>query len=222
MKKSFCLTVPILMFFTSQVYSQTIGVNSGIIASNLYVTTKGQAQENWLNNYKLKIGYSLGITLIFKLPKESLSIETGVTYANLGSKYNLLDDISLQQGSLLNNLDQVLKLHYILLPVLLRYKLSENFNLKIGPQFGYLFDSKTKSFTELASGDGFIAEKKVDFGINIGMGYTLNSKFDISLNLYNGFGKVEKRGCIGCSEKSEANSKNRYIGLSINYILREK
>lgn len=217
-EKIFFLSAFILVYSLSQ--SQTISVNSGVIISNLYVTTKGNAQESWLKNYKSKIGYSFGVSVNFETQKEGISIETGIQYANLGAVFNLLDNIK-DNGidPILNIGDETLKLNYVTTPILIKFKLNEKLNFKIGPQVGYLFSNKYKSDSDFTSSRK-LSGKKLDFGVNAGLGYSVNSKVGLSLNIYNGFGKVEKIECFGCSDNSEANSKNRYASLSVYYVLK--
>jgi len=225
MKKIYLVAI-VLFLFTPHVLSQTIGINSGILMSNLYSTTKGDAPESYLE-HKPKIGYSIGISLNYNLRGEDLSIETNLMYANLGSKYTYPDGpITNPLGASIASIPLTLKLNYIVLPVLVRYNLSQKLNFRIGPQFGYLFSDKISSeelnsanLSELSSILEGTIESRFDFGVNTGLGYVLNPEFDISLNFYNEFRTVKKIVCPQCPDEWIINHKNRYLSLSVNYTL---
>lgn len=73
------------------------------------------------------------------------------------------------------------KLSYINLP--LNFKFFSKPYIIVGPQFGYLLETK-KSYFDF--GD---VNKKIDTGINFGIGYDFN-KFFIEFNSYQGFTKL--------------------------------
>ena len=233
MKKFYSVGI-VLLLFTPHVFSQTIGINFGALKSNLYHTTKGQAPEYWLKEYKAKFGYSIGVNLNFNLQSENMSIESNLMYANLGANYHSPDGPTNNPWALIARIPLTLKLNYLFLPVLFRYSLFKKFNLKIGPQFGYLVSNKVsvdesfsdklspEELSEFYSDIELIAKRKFDFGVNTGLGYILNPKFDISLNFYNGFGTLKKIDCSVCSNEWGINLKNRYLSLSVNYTLSKK
>jgi hypothetical protein len=89
-----------------------------------------------------------------------------------------------------NALNRV-NLHYVTVPILLRYHLNENWFVEIGPEIGYLVNAKSK-YGNLNS----IWNNKLDLGLDAGLQYQLN-KLYLGLRFNAGFTSVIR---------SEANS----------------
>ncbi|WP_237274668.1 porin family protein [Tenacibaculum ovolyticum] len=65
--------------------------------------------------------------------------------------------------------DDVTALNYLSLPLIAKYYATERFSLEVGPQIGYLLSAEKES-TDIKSNF-----KDVDFGVNMGIGYKLDS-----------------------------------------------
>lgn len=76
--------------------------------------------------------------------------------------------------------------NYVSLPVMLRYNITENFNLQAGPQLGFLMSAKVSDGdNSIDIKDGF---KGIDFGAGFGAGVDFG-KFNAGIRYYLGLSK---------------------------------
>ncbi|HLA56158.1 MAG TPA: porin family protein [Flavobacterium sp.] len=64
------------------------------------------------------------------------------------------------------------KFDYILLPVLAKYYVAKNLSIETGPQLGFLLSAKNKTND---ANDTVDEQSKVDFGLDLGLGYELKN-----------------------------------------------
>ena len=111
---------------------------------------------------KMKLGLSAGPVLQIHLG-QTLFAQTELLYSIKGAKAE-----QTQTGS-----DVSLNLNYITLPILLAYKASPNFALKLGPELGYLLSAKSSVDGNTTDISKFYED--FDFGADLGPG-SINSK----------------------------------------------
>jgi hypothetical protein len=122
---------------------------------------------------KMKIGVHLGVMLNFDIT-EHLSIEPGLLYSMKGSKQDYTIPI------IDSTVEYKLSLNYLEIPINVVYHFGEQgaggFMVHAGPYLGYALSGKQKvgdseeSLTFKKDEDGF---KRMDFGLNFGLGYQL-------------------------------------------------
>lgn len=148
------------------------------------------------NDYDNRIGYHLGLYNLFFL-SESLAIEPGAYYAVKGT----------QNDDLINSRAV---LGYIDVPLIFRVYFSEGLNVFGGGQVSFLTSSRFEG-DFFGSTYGFDTEaiNKTDFGVLLGLGYTLPKGLNVQVSYDLGFTPV--------FEDSNAEIYNRGFKLSLGY-----
>ena len=107
---------------------------------------------------------------------------------------------------------QTLKLNYVTVPVLVRFNITERFNLHLGPQIGMLLSAKAK----MESGDDEDVKdqyKGTDIGIAGGLGV------DLPMGLNFGFRFIKGVSNIAGEDVGDTKYKNYNLQLSVGYKL---
>ncbi len=191
MKKQILLLVLIMLPLKS-VIAQKIqfGVKSGLNIATITGDLEGDLSSRY--------GFHIGI--ISQIPiSDNLAIQPELLYSSQGVGNDFLI------------IEQTIKLDYINIPILLKYNLSENFSVEVGPQAGFLLSAKLDE-----SGDEEVDIKDVVKGFDLSAGLGLSYQFDFGLNLssrYN-FGLSN----INDEEGDNANVKNGVFQFSIGYL----
>ena len=138
----------------------------------------GQANEGvrLSTDSKLKPTYLGGIFATVPL-SETFSIQPEVLYVNKGFQ-------TTSSGSVTPRYN----LHYLSIPIMLRYHILDQLTVEIGPELGYLIDATTNinsgvSFSGSPSLDQQLLDsyKDLDLALNVGIGYSLADKWAINL-----------------------------------------
>jgi len=114
-----------------------------------------------------------------------------------------------------------LKLDYINLPLMAKYYVAEGFSIEAGPQIGFLMnsevdydyiDKESPEFNESGTEDLKDVTKGIDFGLNIGLGYKMNT----GLN----FGARYNLGLSNINDDPDYSGKNQnsVIQVSVGYM----
>ena len=198
MKKRILLVVAVLAMFS--VFTTNAQVKFGVKAGLNLANINGDDFED----SDMKMGLAIGGFANFQL-SDKIEFQPELLYSMQGAKQK---DMYIDEGI---TADMTFKLDYINIPLMLKYKLTDAFSIQAGPQIGLLVSDKWK--TDDADGD--ISDdmgvdlKGVDFGLNFGLGYTLE----------NGFG-IDARYNLGMSQildMDEADSKNAVIQIAVSY-----
>ncbi len=98
----------------------------------------------------------------------------------------------------------IIALNYLNIPVIAKYYVTKKLNLEAGPQIGFLLSTKggTKDYKDLF--------KTTDFGVNMGIGY----KLDSGLN----FGARYVLGLSNINDAGGTTNKNGVFQLSVGYF----
>ena len=105
--------------------------------------------------------------------------------------------------------DEVVKLDYIILPILAKYYVLENFSLEAGPQIGFLLNAEAED-----DGETFDLKentKSTDLGFALGVGYKLENGLNFNLRYY--FGSD-----VNTIEEDSDAIKNRVFQASIGFF----
>ena len=124
--KTKILPLIILSFISSSLFSQglTFGIKGGANLGKI----DGQSFKNEFN-----LGYHVGAFATIGGKKWSIQPEV------LFNQVNTDTASSFSEVTQLHNIDKI-QLHYLSIPILLNYNVSNLFSLQFGPQFGILID----------------------------------------------------------------------------------
>lgn len=183
---------------------------------------------------KLKTGFHIG-GLMEIFVNDKFSIQPELMYSTQGAKASMsdYDDWGTERVDYVYKAE--MKTNYINVPIMVKYYFREGFNVQIGPQIGFLVNSKLNFFEGIYSSTG---EKKttditadlkkfvnpIDFGLNIGLGYELPRGlfFDARYNI--GLTRMNKKGGYYYDEMNDfeledagGSSMNRVFQVSVGY-----
>lgn len=183
-----------------------IGVKGGLNMSNLY--TNEVEDENVLTGFNVGLFIEMPLTSTISLQPEFL-------YTTKGSeqKYNN----AITQGT------AKFRLNYIEVPLMVKAKLTNNFNLQFGPYAAYLIDSKvtnennngTFNFESNINEDDL---NRLDFGLAAGFGIDF-SGFGIGARYNYGLTPIGKERTIGGQTYTFPEGKNSVLSVfaTINF-----
>lgn len=151
MKKLLLLTTIAIIGITSSISAQNvdIGVKTGLNISNF---TGGDVDRNNL------FDFHVGALAEFKIT-EKISLQPELLYT--------------RQGSDAENSIKI-KVDYLAIPLMVKYYVSKKFSIEAGPQLSFLVNDKAK-FNDSSIPDVETDASSVDFGLNIGFGYSINT-----------------------------------------------
>ncbi len=170
------------------------GLKAGLNVSDIVMT-------NYINpdvesDLRLKAGLHAGF-FASGMMNERVGLMGEVLYSNKGVKAN---------GNI--------HLHYVVIPLLLQYKLSSRFFAEVGPEFGYMF-SATSDFGNATSN----YSNKLDLGIDGGFRLAAE-RFDFGLRYCVGMLSVRKPiEFAGTSGNEKIKYQNRVLQFSVGYRL---
>ena len=153
MKRVVSAAMAVLAFgFTNAQDSQNMsfGVKGGLNMSNYTGDIEIEVDN--------KIGFFVGGFVEFKV-SDKFAVQPEILYSNLGAK----------------NSDVTLEANYILVPLMAKFFVTEQFSLEAGPQVGFLMTAK---LDDDDIKDGF---KSTDFAANFGVGYDVTENISIGL-----------------------------------------
>jgi len=209
--KKLLLTAAIAVFTLSSVNAQdiTFGAKAGINIANLDVTDA---------NIDSRTSLHLGVTAEFEI-SDTFSIQPELLYSAQGAtESDTYEDSFIREVR-----ESEWKLNYIQIPIMAKFYVSEGLSLEAGPQIGFLasaevdsdttetdlFDGTSVSTSSTVDAKEFV--KSVDFGLNFGLGYKLDSGLNFALRYNLGLSNI-----YDVSE-STAKIKNRVFQLSVGY-----
>lgn len=106
-----------------------------------------------------------------------------------------------------------INLHYVVLPLLVRYSLGEKFIVEAGPEVGYLV-ATSSPFGNVNS----TYDNKLDIGLDFGLQYNITSDFTLGMRFNAGISSVIKNP-LGASQPENAKFQNRVLQVSLGYTL---
>lgn len=206
MKKILLIIITVSTLQNVKAQKMVYGIKGGTNFSTILTDFEGPFE------YKYKTGFQIGGFVKVYLT-DQLFFQPELLYSLQGTKYNFdFLNITLPQG-----LDDPLFQDYvsdlksnestIILPLLIKYYLSENFNFQIGPQLDYMFYVSTDNI-ELDGGEIIIngrnsrSVSEFNWGVNVGVGYDFNRRIGLDLRYNYGFNRSD----LGNSEFRFGNS----------------
>ena len=185
MRKLLLFIPMLLVAFTISAQNVTFGAKAGLnFTREVGVDASGTFGSGGMT------AFHLGVIAEIEM-SDSFSIQPELLYSGQG--FNSKGDVTT-------------KLDYINLPVMAKFYVGDGFSLEAGPQIGFLASAKVDVDGE--STDIKDSLKSIDFALNLGAGY----KLDSGLN----FGLRYSIGLTGVYDDSYG-TKNNVLQLSVGY-----
>ena len=224
-----------LMLCSAFAFSQEIkfGAKVGLNLSNL----RGDYPAG-IDEHNSKIGFNIGGFAEYEI-NDKFTLQPELLFSTQGNTYGYKDYYG--GGSYYDGAEYNLKLNYLNLPIILKYKIIEKLSIDFGPQIGYLISAKTKIDVTEDSRDpsqnysveidmlndgtynvgGTTIQSKasanrLDFSLNLGASYDITEKIFIQGRYNLGLSTVDKNSTNGTSTNSW-NMKNGVFQLSAGY-----
>ena len=196
------------LFLAAMLTVTTFAFSQMEVAGTIGMTKFSEKVNGESIDHKHTVSGKLGF--IFWIPFEDsrFSINPGITYGNLGSKYESLNDKT------------TITLGYVSVPVDFVYRLKplgSSLFFSGGRYYGYLTSAETES-VELKINDGDYSYKTSDYGVNVGAGYVFENGLTLRAGYTKGLANIMKYPA-GVDNNS---IKNSNITLSIGYIIFKK
>jgi len=188
--KRIVILILLALPFISPAQDIRYGVKAGLNLANY------QGEDN---GGRFKAGAYSGLFVNYKFT-DMFAIQTELVYSQQGSRDHI------DGNSVTTSLD------YLTVPVLMQFSLNnfDQFIFVLGPQVGYLLDSKVK--TEVGTEHDKSIYEDFDFGIIAGIEYEFSDHFLINTRYY--------YGLIKFFNQSEVNSGARNFNISIGAAYR--
>ncbi len=159
---------------SSTVVGPEFGIKGGVNMSNLYSDDVDDNNALW--------GFNAGVFAAFPIA-DNIFIQPEILYTTKGAELEYNSDILSGTSKF--------KLGYVEVPLLVRFNLTENFNIHVGGYASYLVNAKVSNDTE--GGDGLDFEEdldaddfeRFDAGLSAGVGVDFNP---ISIGLRYNYG----------------------------------
>lgn len=180
MKKIILIAGAIFAFGFSNAQETKFGLKGGLNIASLTNSDGG----------KSLMSFNFGGFAEIKL-NEKFALQPELLYSGQGVKYPEVGNFSM---------------NYINLPVMVKYFITDGFNIQAGPQVGFLMSAK------LDGKDAKELIKSSDFGMDLGAGYDVSENISVELRYFMGLSQTQKE-----LMKGEAASKNNVIQLSVGY-----
>lgn len=191
MKKVILSAIALMAFAFSNAQETRFGIKGGLNISNVV--------GGDVDNTKSLVGFHVGGFAEIHVV-EKFFIQPELLYSAQGTKYD---------GAFGSDAD--FKLNYLNIPVLAKYYIiDKKFNVEAGPQLGILLSAKAegediKDFT-----------RSVDFGFNIGAGYSFTDNFSVGLRYTIGLSPLTDEDVDNADDYYDS-AKNSNLALSLAY-----
>ncbi len=148
----------------------------------------------------MKIGFHFGAMVELGIT-DNFIINPGVLYSMKGSQSDSLSDMKAN-------------LSYLEIPINAKYRLESGLNFFAGPYLGFLLSSEYTDGTNTVDTKDFT--ESMDYGLNIGLGFDMESGLGFSAQYGLGFANINKDQDIAGYETP--NNTNSTIGVSVRYM----
>ncbi|MEM5540005.1 porin family protein [Olleya sp. AS48] len=168
MKKLFTIAAVAVLGMTS-VNAQDI--NFGAKAGVNFATITGDETDG----IESQTGFHVGVVAEIMI-SEKFSFQPELLYSAQGASDTFEDEFDKEEYTI--------KYDYINLPLMAKYYVAEGFSIEAGPQIGFLINSEAEyeytnkefpEFNESETNDIKDFTNSIDFGVNFGLGYKLES-----------------------------------------------
>lgn len=141
-----------------------LGVKAGTI-----ISFYNQIDINYNSSNHARFGIQLGLYAENKI-KNKFYLQTELLYSLKGNQF--------------------INLHYLELPILLKFKIKDKLGIGLGPNFSFTF---SESITPHSKFIYFVEDyKRIDLGLNLDISTTITKKIDFGIRAQPGFVRVLK------------------------------
>lgn len=188
------LTAAVAVFGLSNINAQEIsfGAKAGVNLANL----SGDIEDN-----KMLTGFHVGGVAEYMFDDE-MGLQVELLYSTQGTKSSYSESETIGGVTYKYDGEVKSKLDYINIPVLFKYYVSEGLSLEAGPQVGFLLSAKNE-YKETETIDGVSTSESetddlkeyvnsLDFGLNIGLGYKMESGLNFGARYNLGLANINK------------------------------
>ncbi|MGO4770622.1 porin family protein [Flavobacterium sp. W22_SRS_FK3] len=189
----------------STVVGPEFGIKGGVNMSNLY------SDSDEINDENVLWGFNAGVYAAFPIA-DNVFIQPEILYTTKGAEldYNYAGI----EGT------SKFKLNYIEVPLLVRFNLTENFNIHVGGYASYLVNAKTKGEGDVEFDEEFDADdfERFDAGLSAGVGVDFNP-ISVGLRYNYGLTTIGKERTVLGSSYTFPDAKNSNLSLYLSYKL---
>lgn len=165
------------------------GVKAGPQIANL-------TGDDFFDEADSKFGFHAGVYANIKFGGDQFAFQPELLFSTQGAKLD-------EQG-----VDIKYNLNYLNIPLMLKWYAYEGFNVEFGPQVGFNMSAKAKGeFLGQSFNEDMEDIETIDFGLNIGAGYELESGINFGIRYGLGLTEIAK----------EEGPKNSVFSLSVGY-----
>ncbi|MCV9929803.1 PorT family protein [Flavobacterium sp. LS1R49] len=186
------LFIGCILLATTSGFSQSFFKN---ITDRLYFGVKAGANYSDFSNADFDTegltGFHAGGIVGYKF-NDKFSIQEEFLYSTQGAKI---------KGGLMDGKD--IKLSYVTVPILLKYKTNFGLYFEAGPQVGILVD---ENFSALGINSGTKYAEKIDGGVSAGIGYQFKNGLGIGARYYRSLTDVTKVKTAGINTDFQNNT----------------
>lgn len=209
--KKFAVVILLFLFASIPSYAQQlkIGVKGGpgLVDVVAVRTPDGFGGED--SYYKMRPSYHFGVFGLIDLSSR-FYVQTELLYANKGFRSN---DPGASEANI--------HLHYLTLPLLLSYKISENVHVAVGGELGYRLAARSK-FDNSNLDVNAIYKREIDVGIDAGLQYYFSSQINLGVRYIHGLSNIfGRRGVLtdinGNPFGKGPSFQNRVVQFSVGY-----
>jgi len=201
--KKLLLTAAIAVFGIIGIQAQDMrfGVKAGINIAN----GAGDVEDA-----DSKIGLHIGGFAEFMF-SEKFAFQPELLYSMQGYKYEESETVLGETFTA----EEKIKLDYINIPLIFKYYATEGLAIEAGPQIGFLASANSEfevsGFGEDESGEEDIKDfyKSLDYGLNVGLSYTLDMGVMFGARYYYGLANI--------ADSDDFDEKNSVIQISVGY-----
>ncbi len=181
-----CAAIAVLTMTTSFAQA-SFGAKAGVNFANI--------TGDDLDGTEGKIGFHIGAVAEISF-SEKFSFQPELLFSTQGLKA--------EEG------DGKLKLNYINLPLMGKYYVMDGLSLELGPQVGFLLSAKSDDGNDDV--DVKDSLKSIDFGLNIGVGYKMESGLNFGVRYNLGLSDIND------VDGYDGENKNGVIQVSVGYF----
>ncbi len=193
--KKVLLIAALAVFGLTNVNAQDIGF--GVKAGANFASFSGSDVPDAA---EMKVGFHLGVLAEFKLGNQ-FAVQPELLYTMRGTQTTT--------EILGQSFDAKMNLSYLSVPILAKYYITENLNIHLGPQIGFLMSAKVSSDgNDVDVKDQY---KSIDAGLAVGLGYKLDSGIFFDARYYLGMTQL-------ADTDQDVDVKNSVIQISVGYM----
>jgi hypothetical protein len=197
-----------MILFHQEVFSQAeYGIKAGTNFTNISL----RAKEALSLENDVRLSYHIGVFGNLAL-NNKISASADLLYSNKG--------YATQRAS---GEEVNIYFHYINLPLLLNYALTQDLKFGLGPEFGYLLSARSK-YNEQSMDVGILYKNKFDIGLDAAVDFSASEFLHVGLRYNYGLSSVWGNDIQITDQQGylvDTRIQNRVLQIYIGYILKK-